>query len=162
MNKIISLNNAIKISRKLKENGKTIVLTGGCFDILHVGHIKLLEKSKKLGDILFVLVENDKTVSKLKGKGRPINPQSDRAKILSAISYVDYVVLLPEMSSNNDYDLLMQSLKPNTITNTIGDSQAIHNKRQAKLINAKAVSVTTRIKNKSTTNLAHIISKNFK
>lgn len=162
MIKIISVKSAEKISRKLNDLGKTVVITGGCFDILHVGHIRLLEKSKKLGDFLFVLLENDKTTKKLKGKGRPINKQPERAEILSALSSVDYVIKLPEMKNNKDYDDLIFKLKPDIITTTKNDPQGIHNERQAKMINAKVAYVTNRINNKSSTLLAKIISKNFK
>jgi rfaE bifunctional protein nucleotidyltransferase chain/domain len=161
MKKIINLQKAIRLSKKIKAEQKTLVITGGCFDILHIGHIKLLEKSKEQGDYLLVLVENDNTVSKLKGKDRPINSEIERAKVLSAISFVDYVLILPDMTSNNDYDLLIQKLKPNVITNIKGDPQNKHNIRQAKLVNAKVVSVMKRFKNKSTTNLAKIIEKHF-
>lgn len=161
MDKIIDLKAATDISSKLRSENKIIVVTGGVFDLLHIGHIKLLEESKKQGDILFVLLESDETVRKLKGEGRPINPQSDRAEILAALTFVDYVVKLSEMKTNQDYDDLIFKLKPNIITTTKNDPQGIHNERQAKEINAKVVYVINRIKNKSTTLLAQIIAKNF-
>lgn len=160
MNKIINLSSAEKLSYALRKDNKTLVITGGCFDILHIGHVKLLEESKKQGDILMVLIENDNTVRKLKGKGRPINSQNERALVLSAISCVDYVLILPDMNTNNDYDLIMQKLNPKVITTTKNDPQSVHNQRQAKLINAKVVYVIERIVNKSTTNLAKIILRN--
>ena len=79
MNKIINVNDAIELAQKLNKENKKIVITGGCFDILHIGHIKLFDESKKKGDFLFVLLENDNSVRKLKGEGRPINPQIERA-----------------------------------------------------------------------------------
>ena len=161
MNKIITLRQAEEISKELKLKNKKLVLTGGCFDILHIGHIKLLEESKKQGDYLLVLIENDKTVRKLKGEGRPINSQKERSLVLAALTPVDYILVLPEMKGNNDYDLLMKKLNPAIITTTKGDPQSIHNERQAKLINAKVVYVINRIDNKSTTNLAKIITKKF-
>ena len=157
MDKIINLRQAEKLSKDLRTKNKNLVITGGCFDILHIGHIKLLEVSKKQGDILLVLIENDNTVRKLKGLERPINSQNERALVLSAISYVDYVLILPNMKTDNDYDLIMQKLKPAVITTTKNDPQSIHNERQARLIDAKVVYVINRIKNKSTTNLAKII-----
>lgn len=161
MNKILNTYQAIRVSHKLHNQNKTVVLAGGCFDILHIGHIKFLEKAKKTGDYLFILLESDKTTRKLKGKKRPINTQGDRAQILAAISYVDYVVLLDNMNSNKDYDEVVYKLKPDVIATTKNDPQGIHNKRQAKKINAKVVYVINRIKNKSTTNLAKVISNNF-
>ena len=162
MGKVINLKQAEKLSKDLKSNNKTLVITGGCFDILHIGHIKLLEESKKQGDCLLVLIENDNTVKRLKGEGRPINLQHERVQILSAISFIDYILILPEMKTNNDYDLLIQKLSPDVITTTKNDPQAIHNERQAKLVNAKVVYVINPIHNKSTTNLARIIIDHYK
>ncbi len=161
MNKIVNTKEAISISAELKSEGKTIVLTGGCFDILHIGHVKLMQKAKKLGDILFVLLESDESVEKLKGSKRPINSQKERAEILAELSSVDYVVLMKEMKSNEDYDSLIYKLKPDIIATTKNDPQGVHNERQAKKINAKVSYVINRIKNKSTSQLAHIIYNNF-
>ncbi|MCL5970249.1 MAG: adenylyltransferase/cytidyltransferase family protein [Patescibacteria group bacterium] len=161
MNKIINAEAAEKVSKKLQKDGKVVVVSGGCFDILHIGHIKFLEKAKKEGDYLFILLEADETVKKLKGNKRPINNQKDRANMLSAISYVNYVVMLSEMKTDNDYDFLISKINPNIIATTKNDSQGVHNERQAKKINAKVSYVTNRIKNKSTSKLAEIISKNF-
>src|SRR3989344_8872455 len=99
MNRIIKPEDSIKISKEFREQGKRIVLVGGCFDILHLGHIKFLESAKKLGDCLFVLLENDESVLRLKGKDRPINNQTERAQDLSSLSIVDYVVLLSPMKT---------------------------------------------------------------
>ena len=159
MNKIISYPKAIDISTKLKN--KKIVLVGGCFDILHVGHIKFLENAKKSGEILFVLLESDKTVSKIKGKNRPINNQMDRALILASLNFTDYIVLLDELKNNNEYDNLVKKINPNIIAVTKNDKQIVHNMRQAKLINAKVQVVTNRLKDKSSTKLARLISKYF-
>lgn len=161
MNKIINVEVAEKISRKLRKEKQVVVVSGGCFDILHIGHIKFLEKAKEQGDFLFILLESDKAVRKIKGDKRPINNQKDRANILSAISFVDYVVMLSEMKTNNDYDNLIKKINPNIIATTKNDPQGIHNKRQAKKINAKVAYVTNRIRNKSTSKLAEIIYKNF-
>jgi rfaE bifunctional protein nucleotidyltransferase chain/domain len=161
VNKIINVKKSESLSKKLRAEGKSIVITGGCFDILHVGHIKFLENAKKHGDYQFILLESDETVKRLKGNGRPINTQKDRAIILSALSCVDFVVLLSEIKSNSDYDKLIEQINPNFIATTKNDPQVIHNIRQAKKINAKVVYVTDRIKNKSTTNLAKIIQKQF-
>ena len=159
VNKIINLTDAVKISKKLKEENKTIVVSGGCFDILHIGHVKFLQEAKKRGDVFFILLENDNTVRKLKGKNRPINPQGERAEVLAALSLVDYVVLLEDMNTNQDYDNLIYELKPNIIATTKNDPQAVHNERQAKKINAKVSYVTNRIQNKSTTLLSKIIAE---
>ena len=161
MSKILNINQAIRISRKIHDQNKTVVLTGGCFDILHIGHIQFLKNAKKNGDYLFVLLESDETVRKLKGSKRPINNQKDRAQILSAVKYMDYVVLLPQMNFNKDYDDLVYKLSPNIIAVTQNSPQIVHNLRQAKKINAKVLQVTKKIEDKSTTNLAKLIAQNF-
>jgi len=161
VSKILNINQAIRISRKIHDQNKTVVLTGGCFDILHIGHIQFLKNAKKSGDLLFVLLESDSNVTKLKGKERPINSQKDRAQILSVIKYVDYVVLLSNMESNTDYDELVYALKPDIIAVTENSPQIVHNLRQAKKINAKVLQVTKKIEDKSTTNLAKLIAQNF-
>src|SRR5664279_2300284 len=111
MKRIVNTEQAIKISKKLKREGKKLVLTGGCFDILHVGHIKFLTAAKKRGDVLFILLESDKNVEKFKGENRPINSQGERATVLSSLRPVDYVIILEEMRTNSDYDKLIINLK---------------------------------------------------
>lgn len=74
-----------------------IVLTNGCFDLLHVGHVRYLSAAKQLGDILVVGVNSDASVSQLKGADRPINSEADRAEILAALTVVDHVVIFAEM-----------------------------------------------------------------
>jgi len=90
--KIKSQNQISEIARKLKKSGKKIVFTNGCFDILHIGHIRLLEKAKSLGDILIVGLNSDASVKKIKGKHRPIIPENERAEVLAAVSSVDFIV----------------------------------------------------------------------
>ena len=98
--------------KKLKEEGKTIVTTNGCFDILHVGHVRYLEKTKSFGDVLIVALNSDKSVKSIKGESRPINNENDRAEVLSALKSVDYVVLFDE---DSPIDLLLQ-IKPDVYT----------------------------------------------
>jgi rfaE bifunctional protein nucleotidyltransferase chain/domain len=76
--------------------GKTIVFTNGCFDILHAGHVRYLAGAKQLGDILVVGLNGDASVRDLKGAGRPLNSQQDRAEILAALAAVDYVIIFDE------------------------------------------------------------------
>ncbi len=159
MEKIINTKEAISISNSLRGNRKQIVLAGGCFDILHLGHINFLENSKNLGDILFVLLESDEAVGKLKGKDRPINNQIERAQVLSSLSIVDYVVLLPQMETDRDYDKLITQIKPAFIGATQDDPNISHKIRQTKLVGGKLKIVIKRIKSKSTTKLAKLISK---
>lgn len=72
------------------------MLTNGCFDLIHIGHIRYLKESKEKGDILVVALNSDSSVRKLKGKGRPILNENDRVKILSSFSFVDYITVFPE------------------------------------------------------------------
>ncbi len=97
---------------KIHNTGKTVVTTNGCFDILHVGHVRYLEKTKTFGDYLIVLLNSDKSVRSIKGPSRPINNEMDRAEILSALRCVDYVVLFDEDSPRN----LLDEMKPDVYT----------------------------------------------
>lgn len=94
--KIISLAKLAKKVNHLKKQGEKIIFTNGCFDILHVGHIRLLKAAKKHGNILIVALNTDASVRKLKGKGRPIVPLKERMEILSAFSMIDYVTFFGE------------------------------------------------------------------
>ena len=84
------------IVRDFKKNNRKIIFSNGCFDILHIGHVKYLEKAKSFGDILILGLNSDKSVRRLKGRNRPINSQEDRAYILASIEVVDYVVIFDE------------------------------------------------------------------
>lgn len=119
-----------------------IVLAGGCFDILHLGHIIFLEKAKKLGDKLVVLLESDKKVKFLKGVNRPIHTQKERYKILKALKFVDNVIMLPFMETEREYDLMIKKIKPDIIAVTKGYGNIKHHKRSAKLTGAKLKYVT--------------------
>ncbi|MGB9699863.1 MAG: D-glycero-beta-D-manno-heptose 1-phosphate adenylyltransferase [Thermodesulfobacteriota bacterium] len=85
-----------KITADLKAQGKRIVFTNGCFDLLHVGHVRYLQKAKKLGDVLIIGLNTDHSVKLIKGNNRPIIPQKERAEVLSALVFVDYVVFFNE------------------------------------------------------------------
>jgi D-beta-D-heptose 7-phosphate kinase/D-beta-D-heptose 1-phosphate adenosyltransferase len=87
-----------RIVEDLKKKGKRIVFTNGCFDLLHLGHIRYLEKAKSLGDILVVGVNSDRSVQSLKGPERPILPEEERAEILSGLECVDYITLFDELT----------------------------------------------------------------
>ncbi len=85
-----------RLSDELHRSGKKVVFTNGCFDIIHPGHIALLKKAKELGDVLIVGINSDSSIKKIKGKGRPIFTEKDRAEVLLAIRYVDYVTIFSE------------------------------------------------------------------
>lgn len=159
MSKTFSVKETIIISNKLHKQGKTIVLVGGCFDLLHVGHVEFLKRAKEKGDALFVLLESDKKVKQVKGENRPIHTQEERAKVLSALEPVDYVILLPYFTRNQDYDNLVMQIKPDIIATTKADRYKIHKERQAKLLNAQVLDVIDRLPNKSTNLLAQKLSQ---
>ena len=108
MKKIHSLPRLTKIIEKHKQDGSRIVLANGCFDLIHVGHIRYLKESKKRGDILVVALNSDSSVRQLKGKGRPILYENERAEIIASFSFVDYVTFFDE--ANVERVLLL--LKP--------------------------------------------------
>jgi rfaE bifunctional protein nucleotidyltransferase chain/domain len=158
MNKIIDIEKAIKLSKKIRKAGRTVVLAGGCFDVLHIGHIRFLEAAKKQGDVFFVFVESDEKVRKIKKEHRPINSQVERAEVLSSIRFVDYVIKIPFFGNDDAYDKLVSSLKPSIIAVTKGSEAIKHAKRQAKKIGAGVSEVMGRISDQSTTKIAKIIS----
>jgi len=91
----------INIIKKIKAERRKIVFTNGCFDLLHVGHIRYLSQAKKLGDFLIIGLNSDRSVKKLKGKDRPINSFEDRATLLSALNSVDLVIKFEEQTPEN-------------------------------------------------------------
>lgn len=95
--------------KKIKD--KKTVFTNGCFDILHLGHVRYLQKAKKFGDILIVAVNSDSSVRRLKGKGRPIMSSKERTEILAALECVDYVVVFNELTPAK----IIRYLKPNVL-----------------------------------------------
>jgi D-beta-D-heptose 7-phosphate kinase/D-beta-D-heptose 1-phosphate adenosyltransferase len=95
---IIKINNLLKKIKLFRENGKRIVFTNGCFDIIHSGHIRVFKKCRSLGDIVIVGLNSDSSVRRLKGPKRPINNQKDRAEVVDSIRYVDYVVIFNELT----------------------------------------------------------------
>lgn len=159
MGKILTIDETKKVAEKLERQNKHIVLAGGCFDILHVGHISFLQKAKEQGGVLFVILESDEFLQKTKGALRPINTQNDRAKVLSALETVDFIILLPSVFSDEDYDKLVMAIKPAIIATTEGDPGSIHKHRQAGLTDAKVISVVERIPDQSSSKLAHILAE---
>jgi len=99
------------ILARLKARGKKIVFTNGCFDILHVGHVRYLKKAKSLGDILVIGLNTDRSVKTLKGDKRPVVPEKERAEVLSALEFVDYVVFFDELDPLH----LIEALKPDVL-----------------------------------------------
>ena len=104
--KIKTLDELIEIITSLKSEGKKIVFTNGCFDIIHTGHIYLLEKAKSFGDKLIVALNTDDSVKKIKGPSRPAVPENDRALIIASLMYTDYVTFFRETEPSRIISLL--------------------------------------------------------
>ena len=107
-----SLNEIAQLCRKLQKDRKRIVLTNGCFDLLHVGHIRLFSASKQLGDVMIVAIDDDDSVKRLKGAGRPVIGATERVRILSALDSVDYVVVF----ATNELDNVLDAIRPDVLT----------------------------------------------
>jgi rfaE bifunctional protein nucleotidyltransferase chain/domain len=96
LGKLVTQDELILLVAKEKRNGKRVVFTNGCFDLLHPGHVECLEKSRALGDVLIVAVNSDNGVRGLKGEGRPLVPEADRARVIGSLGTVDYVTIFDE------------------------------------------------------------------
>lgn len=110
VHKVKSLSELKVIVDSLKKQGKKIGFTNGCFDLIHVGHIKYLRAAKKLADILIVAINSDKSVKLLKGNKRPLFPQDERTEILSAFEFVDYVVIFDELDPGKTISILLPDI----------------------------------------------------
>jgi glycerol-3-phosphate cytidylyltransferase len=107
--KIKTFDEIVNIRKKLKKTCKKVVFTNGCFDILHVGHVKLLRKAKAFGDVLILGLNTDKSIERLKGPERPIIKENERAEMLAALEIVDYIVFFNEDTPVE----IVKKIKPN-------------------------------------------------
>lgn len=151
--KICSKKEIIEIVKQLKKKKKKIVFTNGCFDLLHIGHVSLFQKAKTLGDVLIVAINSDKSLAKLKGPKRPLVPQTDRAKLLAALSCVDYVVIFGEQTPYT----LLSKLQPDVLVK--GGDYKIKNIVGKEFV--KKVYRYPMVKGKSTTNLINLIIERY-
>jgi len=116
---------------------KKIVLAGGCFDILHYGHVTFMQQARAAGDILILLLESDEFISNVKKK-KPVHTQQQRAEILSALGYVDYVIQLPFFKNpNSEYEKIVKQIHPSVIAYTLGDSMESQKKKFAQAVHAE-------------------------
>lgn len=152
MGQIIPVGKLTRLVKEFKKNMRTIVLAGGCFDVLHPGHVIFLQKAKQAGDILIVLLESDAKIKKLKGVDRPVHTQIERSLVLSALKSVDYIIPLPNLRNEKSYDRIMEKIKPDIIAATYGVENS-HHQRSAKLVGARLKYVTKLIGNHSTTGI---------
>jgi rfaE bifunctional protein nucleotidyltransferase chain/domain len=157
--KIVDYYDLDHLSDYLKKLGEKVVLVGGCFDILHIGHMKFLKKAREQGDKLVVALESDEKTRKLKGEGRPINSQDIRAEMLSCLEMVDYVLKLGPNLKDSDYLDFARKLSPKVLAvSTAATSEQKAGNYQIQIvadaIGAKFVVVTDIIKGFSTSRLA--------
>jgi rfaE bifunctional protein nucleotidyltransferase chain/domain len=110
MKKIIDKINLKKVTAELRRDGRKIVFTNGCFDILHAGHVRYLKQARRLGDILIVGLNSDRSVSGIK-PARPVNSEKNRAEVLAALAVVDYVIIFPEKTPYN----LIKAVQPDVL-----------------------------------------------
>jgi rfaE bifunctional protein nucleotidyltransferase chain/domain len=109
--KIVTRAALAAVSRRMARDGKRLVFTNGCFDLMHPGHVRLLSRARRLGDALAVALNSDKSVRRLKGPQRPILKQKERAEILAALECVDFVVIFPEPTPQQ----IIRAVKPKVL-----------------------------------------------
>jgi len=158
MKKIVQLEELVQIRNKAKKENKKVVFTNGCFDLLHRGHIEYLKKAKHLGDILIIGLNSDSSVRKIKGKGRPILNQKDRASILASLQFVDYVCIFNDLTPIE----LISKLHPDYLVKG-GDWKIkdIVGKDIVKSHGGKVLCIKM-VKGKSTKNIIQTIVKRFR
>jgi rfaE bifunctional protein nucleotidyltransferase chain/domain len=139
-------------SQQFRDTSKKVILTSGCFDILHVGHLENLKTAKSLGDILVVCLSNDEQVRKLKGNTRPVNNYDDRINLFKTISYVDYIVLYSEsnIETEETLDQMMKTVNPAI---WVKGDEYTELKIREKHPSLKKIFLIPTILNKSTTNI---------
>jgi len=158
LGEILSLQEAVTIREKLRAEGKTVVLTNGHFDLLHVGHVDCLQRAKVLGDVLIVGLNSDASTRLLKGEKRPIVPQEERAQLLAALQCVDYVIIFEEMTAER----LLAVLKPEVYAK--GGDWAIEDLPEAKAAVEHGVRVEflPRVPSRSTTDIIETILTRYR
>lgn len=145
------------ILQQAKAAGATVVTTNGCFDVLHLGHLRYLQAARQLGDLLVVAVNSDSSVRELKGANRPLVPEAERAEMLAGLECVDYVVIFPELTP---IDLLAE-LKPNI--HVKGGDYKLEQLIERDVVEANGgkVIVGLNVPGKSTTNLIQVICERY-
>jgi D-beta-D-heptose 7-phosphate kinase/D-beta-D-heptose 1-phosphate adenosyltransferase len=136
--KILSLVKLLGVREGLRMSGKTVVFTNGVFDLLHVGHVRYLAAARSLGDVLVVAINSDRTVRELKGNGRPVINESERAEILVALRQVDYVTIFDDVSPRS----LIAELLPDVLVKG-GDYNLdeIHGREEVEAAGGKVISL---------------------
>jgi rfaE bifunctional protein nucleotidyltransferase chain/domain len=157
MGRALSLEEAEGLAMRLRGQGQRLVLANGCFDLVHVGHIRYLQGAKQLGDALIVALNSDVSVRRIKGPGRPVMNQAERAEILSALSCVDYVVTFDE----DTVEHLVRRLRPDVHAKGADYTEASVPERHAVLAVGGKVAITGDQKSHSTRDLIAAIVREF-
>jgi rfaE bifunctional protein nucleotidyltransferase chain/domain len=157
MNKILSKDRLKKAIEQYKKEGKKIVFTNGCFDILHAGHVRYLSDAKKLGDILILAINSDSSVRSIKGKPRPFIPQAERAYVISSLESVDYVTIFDEDTPL----LLIEYLQPHILVKGGDWTEETVVGRDSVTKWGGRVVIMPEVKGISTTNIIEKIKKAF-
>jgi rfaE bifunctional protein nucleotidyltransferase chain/domain len=158
VNKLISRPRLAKIIARLKKHGKKVVFANGCFDLLHVGHIRFLRGAKSKGDVLVLGLNSDASVRKLKGRGRPLINQRERAEILSEFEFIDYLVIFNELTVDKTLETLLPTYH---VKGTDYTKDTVPEKDMAKRLGIKIAIVGDR-KNHSTKDLIKTIVEKHK
>ncbi len=154
MGQLLGRKNISEFIKKLHEAGKTVVATNGCFDILHVGHVRYLQTTKSFADYSIVLLNSDKSVKSIKGDDRPVNNENDRAEILTALSCVDFVIMFDEDSPAS----LLDEIKPDVYTKGADYNMETLPEREIMIKNGTRVEFIEFVQGKSTTNIIQKIN----
>ena len=145
------------VLRDAKSEGAVVVTTNGCFDVLHLGHLRYLQAARKLGDLLVVAVNSDSSVRQLKGENRPLVPEAERAEMLAGLECVDYVIVFPELTPID----LLDELKPSI--HVKGGDYELEQLVEREVVEANGgkVIVGLNVDGKSTTNLIRVICERY-
>ena len=156
--KIYHRSELASILKQAKTEGAVVVTTNGCFDVLHLGHLRYLQAARQLGDMLVVAVNSDSSVRQLKGENRPLVPEAERAEMLAGLACVDYVVIFPELTPID----LLSELKPSI--HVKGGDYKLEELIEKDIVEANGgkVVVGLNVPGKSTTNLIQVICERYK
>ena len=155
--KIFNRNELATVLQQLKSEGNVVVTTNGCFDVLHLGHLRYLQAARQLGDLLVVAINSDASVRELKGENRPLIPEDERAEMLAGLECVDYVVIFPELTPIE----LLSELKPNI--HVKGGDYKLEQLVEREIVEANGgkIIVGLNVPGKSTTNLIDVICERY-
>ena len=156
--KIYHRSELASLLQQARAGGDVVVTTNGCFDVLHLGHLRYLQAARQLGDLLVVAVNSDSSVRELKGENRPLVPEDERAEMLAGLECVDYVVIFPELTPIS----LLADLKPNI--HVKGGDYKLEQLIERDIVEANGgeVIVGLNVPGKSTTNLIQVICERYK